>query len=333
MTTTARDPARPRPVAHELAVPRQAAGERLDRFLAARIESLSRSRLKALIQAGAVAVDGAPEIDPARKLRPGQAVRVAVPAPADAAPRAQAIALDVVHEDAHLIVIDKPAGLVVHPAPGNPDRTLVNALLAHCGASLAGVGGVRRPGIVHRLDKGTSGLMVVAKSDAALAGLADQFARRTILRAYRAVVWGVPAPAAGVIEGAIGRNPRNRKKMAVVERGGKPARTRYRVERALGEALASVVVCRLETGRTHQIRVHLAHLGHGVVGDPVYGSGPARLKRAAPAAARSFPHQALHAFLLGFVHPLTRQQLRFEVGLPEDIEKLIDAFGKTGQTP
>jgi len=333
MAETLTDAPGPHKAVHDLTVPRASAGERLDRFLAARVPALSRSRLQALIRDGAVAVDGAAVGEAARKLRAGQAVRVVVPAPQPAVPVPQAIALDVVYEDAHLIVVDKPAGLVVHPAPGNPDRTLVNALLAHCAGSLAGVGGVRRPGIVHRLDKDTSGLMVAAKTDAAHAGLSLQFARRSIERAYRAVVWGVPAPAQGSISGAIGRSPRNRKKMTVVGEGGKPARTRYRVERVLGPGLASVLVCRLETGRTHQIRVHLAHIGHGVIGDPVYGRGHARLRRAAPAEARAFPRQALHAYLLGFTHPLTGEALRFEVGLPQDIEKLIAAFAKSGFAP
>jgi len=205
------------------------AGARLDAFLARAIPDLSRSRLKRLIAAGRVRAGGGAISDPAAKVKAGQNFAILVPESVEARPAAQRIPLAVIHEDAALIVIDKPAGLVVHPAPGNPERTLVNALIAHCGASLSGIGGVRRPGIVHRLDKDTSGLMVVAKTDAAHAALAAQFAARTVERAYRALVWGVPHPAQGTIEGNIGRSPRNRKKMALVRRGGRPALTRYRV--------------------------------------------------------------------------------------------------------
>ena len=232
------------------------------------------------------------------------------------------MAVDILFEDSDLIVIDKPPGLVVHPAPGNPQGTLVNALIAHCGASLAGIGGERRPGIVHRLDKDTSGLMVAAKTEPALAGLARQFAERSVDRAYKAVVWGVPRPAAGVIEGSIGRSPRNRKKMAVVRSGGKAARTRYRVDARLPDGIASLVDCRLETGRTHQIRVHLAHAGHPLVGDPVYG----RKRAGAPAALLAFPRQALDAYRLGFIHPATGRTLRFERPLYKDIKELLSSW-------
>jgi 23S rRNA pseudouridine1911/1915/1917 synthase len=219
--------------------------------------------------------------------------------------------------------------MVVHPAPGNPDSTLVNALIAHCGASLSGIGGELRPGIVHRLDKDTSGLIVAAKNDAAHRELSEAFARHDIERAYQAVVWGVPAPTQGEISGNIGRHRTNRKKMAIVARGGKPALTRYRLLRRLGPA-ASLVECRLATGRTHQIRVHLASIGHPVVGDPTYGRiTPARsgvVGKAAQAALRGFNRQALHAFLLGFDHPRTGAHVRWSVGLPEDINRLIGSL-------
>src|SRR5438045_5673053 len=263
------------------------AGQRLDRVLQRHLPELSRTRFKQLILAGDVTSDGAVQRDPAQRVQPGQHFWVGPPEPADPVPAAQAIPLAIRFEDEHLIVVDKPAGLVVHPAPGNPEGTLVNALLAHCGDSLAGIGGVRRPGIVHRLDKDTSGLLVVAKTELAHRALSRDFAARRIDRAYAAFVWGVPVPASGEIEGNIGRSPRNRKKMAVVaaERG-KPAVTRYRVERIFG-VQAAQLECRLMTGRTHQIRVHLAHNGHPLIGDTVYGTrsgravAPAGLARAA----------------------------------------------------
>jgi 23S rRNA pseudouridine1911/1915/1917 synthase len=235
--------------------------------------------------------------------------------------------LDIVYEDAHLLVLDKPAGLVVHPAPGNLDRTLVNALLAHCGASLAGIGGVKRPGIVHRLDKDTSGLMVVAKDELAQLRLCADFATHRINRAYHAVVWGVPRPREGEIANRIGRSPRNRKKMAVLREGGKPAVTHYRVLRAFKD-VAALAECRLATGRTHQIRVHMSERGHPLIGDPVYGN-PRSLGRlrglAGETRARlaAFPRQALHAVLLGFQHPSTGQNIEFSSKLPRDIEELV----------
>ncbi|HTS90777.1 MAG TPA: RluA family pseudouridine synthase [Stellaceae bacterium] len=301
------------------------AGERLDRVLARRFGDLSRTRLKQLVVEGRVSVDGATITNPSLRVKPGQRCEVSLPPPVDAAPQAQSIPLDIRYEDEALLVLDKPAGLVVHPAPGNPDSTLVNALLAHCGESLAGIGGVRRPGIVHRLDKDTSGLMVVAKTERAHAALSADFAARRIERAYLAVVWGVPQPREGEIEGAIGRNPRNRKTMAVVSRGGKPAVTRYRVLRIFKDA-AALAECRLATGRTHQIRVHLAAKGNPLIGDPVYGRSRGR-KRALPEPVRialdAFPRQALHAATLGFEHPLNRKWLAFQSELPQDIKALI----------
>jgi len=308
---------------------------RLDRFLAASVPELSRSRLQALLGEGAVTRGGETIGDGNWRVKPGETYEIAVPAPTPALPEAQDIPLTVVYEDKDLIVIDKPAGLVVHPAAGNPDGTLVNALIAHCGKSLAGVGGVVRPGIVHRLDKDTSGLLVAAKNDRAMASLAKQFAARTIERAYYAAAWGAPRAGDGVIEGDIGRNPFDRKRMAIVRSQGKPARTRYRMLERYGSearAFASLIECRLETGRTHQIRVHLAHLGHPLIGDSVYGRArkPPRAKTEAEqiayTAAAEFPRQALHAWLLGFQHPSTHKQMRFESQWPEDFANLITAL-------
>ena len=300
---------------------------RLDKVLAQALPTLSRTRLKGLIIAGQVRSEGATISDPSAGVKPGQVLVVAVPPAVEAVPQAADMRLDVVYEDRHLIVIDKPAGLVVHPAPGNPDRTLVNALLGHCGASLSGIGGVRRPGIVHRLDKDTSGLIVAAKNDAAHQSLAAQFASRSIERLYEAVVWGNPAPLAGEISGNIGRSPRNRKKMAVV-RGGKPALTRYRMIERLGPA--SLLDCRLASGRTHQIRVHLAHRGHPLVGDPLYGrgrrAGMKDLDQGTRQALTGFKRQALHARTLGFAHPDDGRQLSFERPPPADFAVLVAAL-------
>jgi 23S rRNA pseudouridine1911/1915/1917 synthase len=299
---------------------------RLDRMLANHLPELSRTRLKRLIEEGRVVRDGAASCDPSQRVRPGQNFVVFFPETEGAAPAAQPLALDIRYEDAYLIVIDKPAGLVVHPAPGNPDGTLVNALIAHCGASLAGIGGVRRPGIVHRLDKDTSGLMVVAKTDAAHQALSRDFAMRRIDRAYAAFVWGVPRPATGEIAGNIGRSAVNRKKMAVVgEDRGRPALTRYRVERAFNRQ-AAFVECRLATGRTHQIRVHLAHAGHALIGDQAYGARAGRaVARSSEVGARiaAFPRQALHARRLGFVHPIEGGFLTFDSLLPYDLHELF----------
>ncbi len=310
-------------------VPEHKAGARLDKLLADAVPALSRTRLKALIQAGLVVREtggAGPVRDPAHRVRAGERFALTVPAARPALPRPQALPLTVVYEDDDMIVVDKPAGLVVHPAPGNPEGTLVNALLAHCGDSLSGIGGVTRPGIVHRLDKDTSGLMVVAKNDAAHRHLAAQIGEHSLARAYQAVVWGVPGPRQGEIAGNIGRSPTNRKKMAVVARGGKPALTRYRVLKVLGTR-ASLVQCRLTTGRTHQIRVHMASLGNAVVGDPLYGRGAGPRLRDAPEAARravaAFDRQALHACLIGFRHPGSGKWLQFRSEIPPDINELL----------
>jgi 23S rRNA pseudouridine1911/1915/1917 synthase len=302
------------------------AGQRLDRMLALHLPALSRMRLKRLIEGGHVQSEGVLVRDPSRRVRAGQNFVVTLPEAEAATPAAQRIALDIRYEDADLIVVDKPAGLVVHPAPGNPDGTLVNALLAHCGAELSGIGGVRRPGIVHRLDKDTSGLIVAAKSESAHRALARDFALHRIERAYAAFVWGVPQPICGEIAGNIGRDPANRKKMAVVggERG-KPALTRYRVERVFGD-VASLLECRLATGRTHQVRVHLAARGHPLIGDPAYGRRSGRiLARRRPGAERvaAFPRQALHARRLAFDHPAGTGRLEFDSRLPADLHALF----------
>ncbi len=315
-------------------------GWRLDRFLTEQLGDLSRARLQALLASGAVTRDGATIRDRNTRVKPDETYEVAVPEPAPAEPQGEDIPLVVVYEDKSLIVIDKPAGLVVHPAAGNLDGTLVNALIAHCGASLKGIGGVARPGIVHRLDKDTSGLLVAAKTEIAMASLAKQFANHTIERAYNAVVWGAPRQPEGVIEGNIGRNPFDRKRMAVLRGQGKQARTRYRVIERFGDParpFASLIECRLETGRTHQIRVHLTHLGHPLIGDRTYGKAhrPPRPKTDAEALAykeaAEFPRQALHAGLLGFFHPGLKKRMSFETEWPEDFANLVDAL--RGLTP
>lgn len=309
------------------AVAPEEAGTRLDKWLAARLPELSRTRVRALIEDGRVAWDGVTIADPSARVKPGQSVRLSVPPERPAEPEAQDIALDVVYEDDDLIVIEKPVGMVVHPAPGSPDETLVNALLAHCGASLSGIGGVRRPGIVHRLDKDTSGLMVVAKNDRAHHSLSTQFEERSIERAYWALLWGMPIPASGEVEGNIGRNPNDRKKMAVLKTGGKPALTRYKLIKAYGGGEVSLVECRLATGRTHQIRVHMTSIGHPLVGDQTYGRSRAgRLKQIseeARLALAAFPRQALHAYLLGFSHPASGERLIFKSDMPFDIRALL----------
>jgi 23S rRNA pseudouridine1911/1915/1917 synthase len=303
------------------------AGERLDRVLALRLAGESRTRLKRLIEAGHAQRDGVTIRDPSARVKSGELISITIPEALPDTPLPQAIGLDIRFEDQHLIVLDKPAGMVVHPAPGNPERTLVNALLAHCGDSLAGIGGVKRPGIVHRLDKDTSGLMVVAKTELAHTRLAAAFAAHDLLRAYRAVVWGVPHPLRGEIAGNIGRSPTDRKKMAVVRGGGRAALTRYETVRHFGE-VAALVECRLATGRTHQIRVHMTERGHPLIGDPVYGRrvAAARLRRlpgSAQAGLAAFGRQALHSHKLGFRHPASAAWLEFVSDLPSDMDSLL----------
>ncbi|MCW6534539.1 MULTISPECIES: RluA family pseudouridine synthase [Sphingomonas] len=294
-------------------------GWRLDRALADAVPTLSRERLKVLIAGGKVSRDGLLVREPARKATAGETFAVTVPDPVPAHNEAQDIPLLIAFEDEHLIVVDKPAGLVVHPAAGNLDGTLVNALLHHCHGSLSGIGGVARPGIVHRIDKDTSGLMVAAKTDRAHEGLAKQFADHSIDRRYLAIVAGVPAPPAGKVDAPLARSPQNRKKIAIVATG-KRAVTHYRtVERLRRDA--ALVECRLETGRTHQVRVHMASLGHALLGDPVYG----RTKQAHRAILETlgFRRQALHAARLGFIHPITRTALSFDSAMPADMQELF----------
>jgi 23S rRNA pseudouridine1911/1915/1917 synthase len=296
--------------------------DRLDRALA-EASGLSRERVKALLGEGCVMLSGEPATNASGKVAAGTAFAIAVPEAAPAAAIAQDIPLQIAFEDEYLIVIDKPAGLVVHPAAGNHDSTLVNALLHHCRGQLSGIGGVARPGIVHRIDKDTSGLMVVAKTDAAHEGLARQFADHSIERTYLAVVGGLPNPLAGVVRGPIGRSSANRKKMALVEEGrGKHAVTHYKTLEALDSA--ALVECRLETGRTHQVRVHMASMGHPLLGDPVYGRTPPRLRSLL--AELEFRRQALHARELGFIHPISAERLHWRSELPADLRELLEAL-------
>jgi 23S rRNA pseudouridine1911/1915/1917 synthase len=299
-------------------------GWRLDRALAVAVPTLSRERLKALISSGRVLGPGGQLVrDPASKAVPGGLYEVAVPEPEPAHNEPQAIALDIVHEDEHLLVVDKPAGMVVHPAAGNFDGTLVNALLHHCAGRLSGIGGVARPGIVHRIDKDTSGLLVVAKTDVAHEGLAAQFARHSIDRRYQAIVGGIPNPPSGRVDAALARSSANRQKMAIVDADrGKRAVTHYAMVRPLREA--ALVECRLETGRTHQVRVHMTSLGHPLIGDPVYGRTRSAhrelLKRL------NFERQALHAAELGFIHPVSRENLSFKSAIPSDMQELLSGL-------
>ncbi|OIQ87915.1 ribosomal large subunit pseudouridine synthase D [mine drainage metagenome] len=313
-------------ILHTLSVQPPQAGLRLDKWLAGQLPDISRSRLQALIAQGYVEDDTGPVEDAADKVRPGEIYLVTIPAAEPAIPQPEDIPLEVRYEDDHLIVVEKPAGMVTHPAAGNSAHTLVNALLHHCAASLSGIGGVKRPGIVHRLDKDTSGLMVAAKTDKAHHALAAQFAAHSIARAYRALCWGVPSPARGEITGNIGRHPTDRKRMAVVGRGGKEALTRYEVRSSFQNAV-SLVECRLATGRTHQIRVHMTSIGHPLVGDPVYGRGKShKIKGFTDEQAEAlirFPRQALHAFQLGFSHPESGEWLEFFSELPSDFNELI----------
>ena len=317
------------PEIHSIVAPEDAVGDRADRFLANAIGTLTRSRIKTLIEAGFASRDGTVFRQPADPVRPGALYELAPPAPVSAIPQPEKIPFDILFEDRHLLVLDKPAGLVVHPAPGNLEGTLVNALLAHCGDTLPGIGGEKRPGIVHRLDRDTSGVMVVAKTEQALATLSAAFAARDIERAYRALVWGIPAPSAGAIEGAVGRDPRDRKRMALVSKGGKAALTHYATVQVF-HAAVSLLECHLATGRTHQIRVHLSSQGHPVVGDPVYLRRIPAVSRGVPDPVRGacldFPRQALHAAILGFRHPATGAHLRFETPLPADFQSLMNTL-------
>jgi len=310
---------------------------RLDRVLAVRVAELSRSRLKALILAGSVTLKSTPVRDPAYHVAAGDTITIDVPEAVAAEPLAEDIALDIVYEDDDIIVIDKPKGLVVHPAAGHETGTLVNALIAHCGASLSGIGGVKRPGIVHRLDKDTTGLMVVAKNDRAHKSLTEQFADHgrtgAMRRGYMAVVWGVPGRQRGTVDAPIDRHPYAREKMAVRE-GGREAITHWEVQEAFngrdGKPVAALLACQLETGRTHQIRVHLAHIDHPLMGDAVYGSHfktkAGHLGPGAQSALAALGRQALHAYLLALEHPRTGELLHWEAPLPEDLLLLRGAL-------
>jgi 23S rRNA pseudouridine1911/1915/1917 synthase len=301
------------------------AGWRLDRALAAAVPSLSRERLKVLVKSGALTRAGAPIRDPSAKVAGDEAFALAIPQATASHNEAQDIALTIVHEDEYLLVVDKPAGLVVHPAAGNADGTLVNALLHHCAGRLSGIGGVARPGIVHRIDKDTSGLLVVAKTDAAHEGLAKQFEAHTIDRRYLAAVSGVPRLASGTVEAYLARSSSDRKKVAIVTDGrGKRGVTHWSVLTKWRDA--ALVECRLETGRTHQVRVHMASIGHPLLGDPVYGRAPHQRVREL-LARLGFERQALHAARLGFVHPVTKVHLSFESAVPQDMQELFSALG------
>jgi 23S rRNA pseudouridine1911/1915/1917 synthase len=317
-------------------------GQRLDRFLSASLPALSRTRLQALIKEGRVSLGGATIEDVKYPVKPGDRFDISVPPAMSAKPEAQAIPLDVVYEDDALIVIDKPAGLVVHPGAGNLDRTLVNALIAHCGANLSGIGGVARPGIVHRLDKDTSGLLVVAKTDQAHRALSAQFADHgrtgALERGYLALVWGTPPRPRGTIDAPIGRHPTSRTKMAIVPeaKGGREAVTHYEVIDTFGARqdervpIASLLECRLETGRTHQVRVHLASIGTPLIGDAVYGPGfKSKLRTLPPPLQHKvamLDRQALHAATLAFMHPVTGSLLKFNSPLPDDLVQIVRGF-------
>lgn len=289
-------------------------GQRLDKYLSMHLPEFSRNRVQQLIGQGCVKAADSIIKDASRKVKQGEIYEISIYPPENTDIIAVPTALNIVFEDEHLLVIDKPAGMTVHPAPGHVSDTLVNALLAHCGSSLSGIGGVIRPGIVHRIDKDTSGLLVVAKHDVAHHHLAEQLARRTLKRQYVAVVKGIPKPLSGTITGNIARSPVNRKKMAVVKSGGRHAVTHYKTEEVLSDS--ALVTCTLETGRTHQVRVHMTHIGCPLVGDPVYGRGSSK--------KFDFHRQALHAARIGFIHPISRKVMELSSPIPQDMQELID---------
>lgn len=322
------------------------AGMRLDSFLSERADALSRSRAKTLIKGGAVTCDGVVTLDPRKGVVDGQTYTLELPEPVPAVPEPENIPLDILFEDEHLIIVNKPAGMTVHPAPGSWTGTLVNALLHHCAGQLSGIGGVERPGIVHRIDKLTTGVMVSAKTEAAHNGLAALFAAHDIDRVYRALTRGAPRPLSGTVDEHLARSKTDRKKMAVMRNPegamAREAITHYKGletfglrSKGTGEPAAALIECRLETGRTHQIRVHMAHIGAALIGDPVYGRnkgisahGEGTAYDAAMASARALTRQALHAAVLGFVHPITKETLRFEAPLPDDMADLLRALRK-----
>ncbi|MTI16618.1 RluA family pseudouridine synthase [Rhodobacteraceae bacterium RKSG542] len=316
------------------------AGNRIDAFLAGHLNEFSRNRLQALIKAGHVFIGGRKIVEPKTRVNEGETITLTVPEAEPAEPQAENIPLDIVFEDEDLIVINKPAGLVVHPGAGNSTGTLVNALIHHCGASLSGIGGVKRPGIVHRLDKDTTGLLVVAKNDMAHNGLAAQFADhgRTgpLERAYKAIVWSAPSSLRGTVDANLARSTANRQKIAVVKTAGRHAITHWQILERFGpedaEPVASLIECRLETGRTHQIRVHMSHIGHPLLGDMDYGAGYKskfnRFEEPLKSQVADFKRQALHAGLLAFEHPRTGEVMRFESELPEDFASILQSLRK-----
>jgi 23S rRNA pseudouridine1911/1915/1917 synthase len=302
---------------------------RLDKFLSLSTP-LSRTRIQDLLKNASITVEPVKPFDANTKVKRGECYLVRIPEALEAIPKPQNIPLNILFEDDHLLVLNKPANFVVHPAPGHHDGTLVNALLHHCGDSLSGIGGVKRPGIIHRLDKDTSGILVVAKTDAAHQGLSQQFHDREeqLTKIYWAIVWGRPYPTSGTVDGPIGRHPKDRQKMAIIP-GGKSAQTGYKILKSFAsskdpQSHISLIECRLYTGRTHQIRVHLQHLGIPIVGDDSYGKKPK--KDLWPNAVYTFPRQALHAYSLAFMHPITQQQLLFQAPLAEDMQQLLNAF-------
>lgn len=306
------------------AVSNEEVGIRLDHFLVSKLPEFTRSRLQSLIKQGFVKVNDEPS-DPARKLKLEQSVTIIFPPQQEAKPKGQSVPFDIVYEDDDLIVVNKPVGLVVHPGAGNPDLTLVNGLIAHCGDSLSGIGGVKRPGIVHRLDKNTSGLMVVAKNDFTHQGLSAQFVKRTLKRTYRAFCWGRFISLRGTIEGNIGRDSRHRQRMKVLSHGGKEAITDYKVIESY-HTYASCVECQLRTGRTHQIRVHLASIQHGLIGDGTYSKPPrgipTDLKEKLSDLTQKNTRPCLHAYEIQFIHPRTLEELKFQVPLPADLKRV-----------
>jgi 23S rRNA pseudouridine1911/1915/1917 synthase len=319
----------------QVTITEEQAGFRLDKALAVLCDDLSRARLQSLIDEGLVESDGVVVTTPSRKVTAGEVFIVTIPPAIEAIPVAEDIPLNIVYEDNDVLVLNKSADMVVHPGAGNHDGTLVNALLAHCGNSLSGIGGVKRPGIVHRLDKETSGLMIVAKNDAAHHGLSEQLSSRKLKRIYQAIVWGAVSPPSGTVQTQIGRSPKHRQKMAVLPSGGREAITHYSVKKSFAP-LASLVECRLETGRTHQIRVHMAHLGYPLLGDPLYGkASPAQFLRVHKCSEKlseamlGFSRQALHAAQLEFVHPISKNKHHFEAPLPDDMRNLLTILEKS----
>jgi 23S rRNA pseudouridine1911/1915/1917 synthase len=310
-------------------------GQRLDAFLAKKLPDLSRTRIKCLIEEGSIQIVGI-KAEPSLHIKAGMVINAEIPDPTEPEPVGQDIPLDIVFEDEHLLVLNKPPGMVVHPAPGHYENTLVNALIAHCGDSLSGIGGVRRPGLVHRLDKGTSGLIVVAKNDKAHRGLALQFAHRSLKRTYHAIVWGLVMPVEDTIEGNIGRCSTDWRKRAVLAEGGKTAITDYKLIRAFG-TLASLIECRLRTGRTHQIRVHLTHRGHPLIGDPQYGKAPrgtsATLLEQLKSPIEHFTRPCLHAARLQFYHPITNDFHEFTAEMHPDLEKVLETLEAFANPP